>query len=87
MILKFELPILYTQNYEEIENAEEGENIKEVLDSYKTMFRVDMDKVRMVTINPNGKTTTMRIDEESYMIDADYETVKLALKDLFEWQT
>lgn len=83
-MIEIEMPICYFQNYEEIDKGEKsGIKIEPILSINKTTFYVPENI--LIRINPTsekyGNCTSLLFgnDEDSYIIDLDYETCKMLL--------
>ena len=83
--MKFiELPVVYTQNFDEYEKAkEQGIEVKTIDTIDMTTFIMPDDMLIRINPQQDNKRTTVRFYDDSYNIDADYETVRQMFKDAF----
>ena len=81
--MKFiELPVIYTQNFDEYEKAkEQGIEVKTIDTIDMTTFIMPDDMLIRINPQSDNKRTTVRFYDDSYNIDADYETVRQMFKD------
>lgn len=75
-MIKVELPVLYAENFEEIEEAEKiGNKIKVIEVMEMTTFWIPDNCIIKLNSASEKKRTTLYLDDASYIIDSDYETV------------
>jgi len=81
--MKFiELPVVYTQNFDEYEKAkEQGIEVKTIDTIDMTTFIMPDDMLIRINPQSDNKRTTVRFYDDSYSVDADYETVRQMFKD------
>ena len=80
-----ELPMLYVKNYEEwLTGQEQGMNIEIEEEIINTCFCINENMIGLIRINAqegNKERSAMYIDEDNYIINLDYDTLRLILKD------
>lgn len=81
-----ELPVIYTRNYDEVVEAEKmNVNVEKKEETETTTFFMPDDFY--LRINPStekNRTTLYFSEQESYNVDADYETVLELFKSLIK---
>jgi len=84
-----ELPIVYANNFDEIQNAKE-QNIEIKIEEYVDKTTFIIPDITLIRINPgtNEKRTSIYFigTEESFSIDIDYETVCTLFKEVIKKQ-